>query len=168
MLRFVINVIELFDLGTNRTRVGIVVFSDGIHPIIHIDNEFSRVELKRRIMEAPFLKGGTRTGSAIQYIRKRGFSREHRRRNVANIAIILTDGQSAQTSKTIAEAKRAHRDGIYIFSIGIGDQIDRHEMKAIASEPAEDFMFEMDNFDALPFIRTILAIETCSGKHFCL
>ena len=168
MLRFVSNVIELFDLGTNRTRVGIVVFSDGIHPIIHIDNEFSRIELKRRMIEAPFLKGGTRTGSAIQYVRQRGFSREHIRKNVAHIAIILTDGQSAQTSKTIAEARRAHRDGIYLFAIGIGDQIDIHELKAIASEPTEDFMFEMDNFDALPSIKTILAIETCSGKVFSL
>lgn len=166
MLRFVSDVIELFDLGTNRTRVGIVVFSDGIHPIIHINNEFSRVELKRRIMEAPFLKGGTCTGSAIQFVRQQGFSREHMRRNVAHVAIVLTDGQSAQTSKTIAEAKRAHREGIYLFAIGIGDQIDRHELKAIASEPTEDFMFEMDNFDVLPSIKTILAIETCSGKIF--
>ena len=164
ILNFIKDVIDLFEIGPDRTRTGVVLFSDGINPLIQLNNTFTRSELKRKITDAPYLEGGTRTGSTLQYIRKRGFSREQARRHVAHIAIILTDGQSEDTQETMREAKLAHKQGIYLFVIGIGDQIDRQELRAIASDPVEDFMFEIDHFDALSSLKSILAIETCNGK----
>ena len=165
MLSFVNNVIDLFDIAPDKIRIGVVLFSDGINPLIHLDNTFSKSELKQKISNAPHLGGGTRTGATLQYIRKRGFSNEHARRHVAHLAIILTDGQSEDMDKTIREAKLAHKQGIYLFTVGIGDQIDRQELKVIASEPTEGFMLEISDFDALSSINSILAIKTCTGKY---
>ena len=164
MLRFVSDVVDIFDIGPDKTRIGVVLFSDGIHPIIHLNNDLSKDLLKQRIIDATYLQGGTRTGGALRYIRQRGFSKEYARSSVAHIAIILTDGQSSDIQVTVTEAERARNDGIYLFAIGIGGQIDLLELKAIASKPVNDFMFEIDNYDALASIKNILAIQTCTGK----
>ena len=165
MLSFVNSVINLFDIGPDRTRIGVVLFSDDINPLIQLDNIYSKSALRQKIKNAPYLEGGTRTGATLQYIRKRGFGQERARRHVAHIAILLTDGQSEDMEETIREAKLAHKQGIYLFAVGIGDQIDRQELRTIASTPSEDFMFEIDHFEALSSIKSILTIETCTGKY---
>ena len=164
MLQFVSDFVDVFDIGPTKTRIGVVLFSDGIHPIIHISNDFSRSELKKRIMEAKLLQGATRTGSVIKYLREYGFSKQYARASVAHVAILLTDGQSTDTHLTVSEAKLAQREGIYLYAVGIGDQIDRHELEMIASQPEDEFVFEIDNFNMLSSVLNILAIKTCNGK----
>ena len=51
---------------------------------------------------------------------------------------------------------------------GIGDQVDKTELQAIASKPASNYVFMIDNFDALTKIKEELAIKACEGRYIVL
>lgn len=46
------------------------------------------------------------------------------------------------------------------------EQVDEKELAAIASTPTDNFMFKIDNFDALQSIKDRLAVRTCNGRFF--
>lgn len=48
------------------------------------------------------------------------------------------------------------------------EQVDEKELAAIASTPTDNFMFKIDNFDALQSIKDRLAVRTCKGRFFFL
>ena len=78
--------------------------------------------------------------------------------------ILLTDGRSQNTLRTAYQASLAKRTGMYIFVIGIGQGVDRGELRAIASpgdDVVKDYVFNVADLDALTGIRNRLAIQTC-------
>ena len=63
----------------------------------------------------------TLTYDAIAALRTKIFSPEHGARDgVPRVCILLTDGQSTDKAKTLAEAEKAKEDGITIIGVGIG------------------------------------------------
>jgi len=50
-----------------------------------------------------------------------------------------------------------------VFAVGIGDDVDEQELRAIASEPSERFMYRVGNFALLDTIKDDLAITACEG-----
>ena len=84
---------------------------------------------------------------------------------MAHVIIILTDGQSTNTTHTVQEARAAREQGIYVFAVGIGPQVDVDELMDMASDPDENFVFHVDNFGGLKNIRELLAIKACDGKY---
>ena len=86
------------------------------------------------------------------------------RPNVAQIAIVLTDGLSADERQTAKEARIAHKLGIKTFAIGIGSGVDMIEIRNIASDPSDDFVFQVADFGSLDAIKETLAIKTCGVK----
>lgn len=61
------------------------------------------------------------------------------------------------------ESRRAHKAGIYLFAIGIGQFVDTLELNDIASNPDGDFVFQVDDYTALTSIKDLLAIKACQG-----
>lgn len=55
--------------------------------------------------------------------------RDVARREVAHIILVFTDGLSQKPDRTAREAELAKRDGIYLFSIGIGSSVERTELQ---------------------------------------
>ena len=97
-------------------------------------------------------------------MRETGFSQDIVRPNIPKIAIFLTDGLSRDEKRTAKEANLTHDAGITVFSIGIGDGIDLIEIRRIASDPDDSFVFQVDDFNSLDSIKDALAIKTCSVK----
>ncbi|KAK3096918.1 hypothetical protein FSP39_004752 [Pinctada imbricata] len=165
-LGFVSNVIDAFDVNQNHTRVGIVLFSDSEHVEIPLNNNLTKAELKTRVRQLKQRYGETNTGKAIAFLRNTGFSSVNSRPGVAHIAIVITDGQSMRPNVTKHEARLAHKEGIYIFAVGVGDISRDHdqELRSLASDPDDNFKFAVDDYDVLNQIRNILAIKTCQIK----
>ena len=86
------------------------------------------------------------------------------RPNAAKIAIIITDGKSQDPSATAQEAQRLRDKGVTIFSIGVGSGIQEAELKAMATDPDNQHVFVVNNFDALDLIKASLQRKTCEGK----
>lgn len=156
------DVIGMFDIGANRTRVGVAAFSTHYHPIINLGDHDDKDNLMAAVDKTPFFRGDTHTGRALENMRVRGFAEA--RRDVAHVGIVLTDGESFSREKTIYEAELTKKDGIYMFAIGIGYRYILEELVEIGSKPTKDFVFTVNSYDALKTIKDILAIRTCEGK----
>ncbi|KAK6180506.1 hypothetical protein SNE40_012649 [Patella caerulea] len=159
-LEFVRQVVDKFDLGTNKTRVGVITFSDGVHPVIPLDS-YKQSEFDAKLMKIPYLTGGTSTSAAIQFVRRVGFAGDKSRPEVARVAIVITDGQSRNLFETVEESRKAHKEGIYVFAVGVGRDVDDEEMMSIASDPDENFVFRVDDYNGLAKIEKLLAVKTC-------
>lgn len=158
-LHFVSQLLRFFDLGPERTRVGVAVFSDNVSEVVALSDAQTPHSIRHALTTSPYLTGGTNTGSALSWVRTQGFA--NARRDVAHVIIVLTDGQSANSTDTVKEARRAHQEGIYLFSVGIGNQTDVKELMDIASDPDENFVFHVDDFGGLKNILELLAIKAC-------
>ena len=161
-VRFTQDVVSIFDVGSDRTRVGVVLFSDSVHPIIDLAKYTAKTSLLSAIGHLQYIGGGTNTGEALTYVVDKMYNMDERE-GVPKVTIVLTDGQSQDKTTTIKEARRAHAAGISIFVIGIGGNTDESELRAIASQPEDEFLFEIENYSALEHIKHVLAIKACEG-----
>ena len=164
-LVFVQDLVTLFDISPTKTRVGLITYSDRVKPVIGLDATQEKSSLKELIANVTFMGGRTKSSEAFKFLREQGFSPDVARREVAHIVLTFTDGLSKNPRDTAREAELAKRQGIYLFSIGIGMSVEKTELADIASEPEEDFVFHVANFSVLNTIKDILAIKTCAVQQ---
>ena len=86
------------------------------------------------------------------------------RDGVANILIVMTDGESNEPTLTVQESNKLHQQNIKVFAIGIGSGADRTELGHIASDAK--YVFTVQNFDALSTLQTELRKTACAGLCF--
>ncbi|XP_041349211.1 cartilage matrix protein-like isoform X2 [Gigantopelta aegis] len=163
-IRFTQEVVGLFDIGSDRTRVGVVLFSDSVHPTIDLSRYTDKTSLLSAIRRLQYIGGGTHTGEALTFVVDKVYN-INEREGVPKIAIVLTDGQSYDKPTTIKEANRAHAAGISIFVIGIGLNTDESELRAIASDPDGEFLLQIESYSTLERFKRSLAIKACEVEY---
>ncbi|XP_067673461.1 collagen alpha-1(XXI) chain-like isoform X2 [Haliotis asinina] len=163
-IEFTSDVVDLFDIGPQKTRVGVILFSTKEYPVFGLTRFTDKPAMERAIEGIIQRVGGTQTQTALQYIREHEF-KEHVRPGVPQIAIVLTDGQSYDRSVTVHEATLNHEAGITTFVIGIGSGVDMTELSALASSPHTTYLHRIGDYSILQSIKTRLAIETCKVKY---
>lgn len=163
-VQFVQSVVKVFDIANEKTRVGIISFSHTTKMVLALDNSLTKSKLMSKIRNVEHIGGGTNTAEALRMVRQDGFRKDSERPGVAKIAIVLTDGLSINEDLTKREAKLTQLAGIKVFAIGIGHGIDLLEIKNIASNPDDDYVFQVDDFNSLETIKDVLAIKTCKVK----
>ncbi|XP_050409287.1 collagen alpha-5(VI) chain [Patella vulgata] len=160
-LQFTQDVVKIFDIGRERTKVGVALFSDTVYPQFDLNAYNSKGHIVDRIGKIGYRGGRTNTAEALSFLRTKVFTQDQVRQGVPRIAIVLTDGLSNYPDETVRESKELHLNGITVFVIGIGNQTDTNELKAIASNPDSEYAFHVNNFDALYSVKKTLAVKTC-------
>ncbi|XP_063158564.1 integrin alpha-D-like [Candoia aspera] len=164
MKQFVSEVIE--NLSGRDSLFALMQFSGNFRE--HFN--FKSQNPARLVMEVEQLHGWTKTASAIRKVVRELFIAEKGSRHGAmKILIVITDGSKrndiAQYWQVIPEAEQA---GIIRYAIGVGSAFStdkvQQELKDIASEPDDDHVFKVNNFNALKSIQDqlqnkIFAIE---------
>lgn len=107
-----------------------------------------------------YTHGGTQTHKAIELMFK-SFSH-----NVNNpkISIVITDGASFEPDLTRKSSQYAKDNGVAIFVIGVGDDVNTHETKDISSDPDARFLHQLNNFAGLSTIVQLFHPRNCKGK----
>ncbi|XP_065450317.1 integrin alpha-X-like [Chrysemys picta bellii] len=113
------------------------------------------------------LQGGTHTASAIREVVRELFtSSKGARGEATKVLIVITDGEKSgdplSYSDAISETERA---GIIRYAIGVGSAGQR-ELHEIASEPTNEHIFRVDNFDALQGIQSQLQEKFFAFKGY--
>lgn len=150
-----------FHIGSNKVRMASVTFSTSIHDTFQLTEYNSAYNLKQRISNIPYDDGGTNTHLALKYARETSFSYWYSRSGVAKIAVVITDGKSNSKSETIQEAVKLQNSGVIIFSVGVGEGVDRSELRGMASRSS--YVFDVATFSALDSIRDRLTKTACEG-----
>ncbi|XP_017708574.1 PREDICTED: collagen alpha-1(XXII) chain [Rhinopithecus bieti] len=162
--QWVANLVDTFEVGPDRTRVGVVRYSDRPTTAFELGLFGSREEVKAAARRLAYHGGNTNTGDALRYITALSFSpRSGGRpgdRAYKQVAILLTDGRSQDLVLDAAAA--AHRAGIRIFAVGVGEAL-KEELEEIASEPKSAHVFHVSDFNAIDKIRGKLRRRLCEN-----
>ena len=128
--------------------------------------ELSEHNATRTLVNALNLRytgGTTNTAAAIRTIRTQMFNQDDRK-DSPNIAIILTDGKSDNPTDTQNEALEARKAGIHIVAIGVGESINLPELKGIATDPDDESVFIVKDFNALTGTVDKMLKNLCNGQ----
>ncbi|KAK3591361.1 hypothetical protein CHS0354_040323 [Potamilus streckersoni] len=162
MESFLKQIVNNLDVGPNKVHVGLMQFSNYPSLEFPLDMYSSRQDVMAGIDKMQYMGGGTNTADAIKYMRSQLFSQNSgARSNVPRIAIVITDGRSANPTATQTEADNARVDNIGIVSIGVGPGVDVNELHNIADQPANQNSFTVSNYDQLQTIVGQLIQRAC-------
>ncbi|XP_049585447.1 collagen alpha-6(VI) chain [Syngnathus scovelli] len=160
---FLRTVVSGFDVGPDKVRVGLAQYTDEPYQEFLLKDHMDKNSLLDELERFPYRTGGTETGKAMDFIRTQFFtesagSRANQR--VPQIAVVITDGESADDVAEAARHLRQH--GVIVFAIGVG-QANLVELDAIANRPTDNFRFYIDSFQALQRLSVGLLQTVCTS-----
>ncbi|KAH3830568.1 collagen alpha-1(XII) chain-like [Dreissena polymorpha] len=157
--RFVINIVNILDIGPNLTKVGIITYNN--YPVrnMYLDQYTNKQDLINAIGNLTYSPGATDTDTALDLLRTDGFFGD--RSFAPNIAIVITDGYSSNPEQTKVAADKVKNTGTTVFAIGIGSEVQQGELNYISSDPDSSYVFFVANFTSLSSIENSVAKTTC-------
>jgi len=167
---FAKTIIDGFRYGLRDTHVGVLTFSEVGEVQIGLTETFDRVELDKKIKGLTYAGYRTNTNDALEVVGKNMFSMAGgARQGVPKVLIFLTDGKCTlcENKGVGASAKALKDQGVTIFAIGVTDAIGdegKEELKQIASQPSNDHMFLIKDFNSLKLSIGELQQKSCTVK----
>ncbi|XP_076097610.1 collagen alpha-5(VI) chain-like isoform X1 [Mytilus galloprovincialis] len=159
---FVKDFVKRYQIGPNNVQIGLVTFSTYASNQFYFNTYHDQASVLNKLNSIPYNSGSTHTDKGLQYARLfyvHGSS--HGQRAKANqIVVVLTDGQSSSPSSTTSQAKQLHDTGATVFAIGIGSNVNTHELQTIADSPHH--VYQVSGFDALNGIQYELNQAACA------
>ncbi|XP_059503102.1 collagen alpha-3(VI) chain-like [Stegostoma tigrinum] len=163
---FLFRVIKAFEIGENRFRFGLVQYSEKPQTEFHFNTYFTKQDILFHIWNMSYKGGGTKTGLALEYLMKDQLNKANGSRaeqGVPQIIIVLTDGRSQDD--VIPPSASLKSAEVIIFAIGVHQAVE-WELKEIASEPHERFVYHLDDFAALKgIVNDLVASVHTAAAH---
>lgn len=138
VIQFAKQTIYGLPVSQSQARVAVITYADSATIMFDLNKYNSAQEIRNALA---FSKAGgtTNTQEAIRRAYNEVFTTSRGDRpGVKNVMIVVTDGQSTQSSHmTIPEANNAKQNGIEIYSVGIGEYVNIAEIDGMASDPKQ-------------------------------
>ncbi|XP_005886151.1 PREDICTED: vitrin [Myotis brandtii] len=144
VLQFVANLSREFEISDTDTRIGAVQYTYEQRLEFGFDTYSTKPDILNAIKRVGYWSGGTSTGAAINYALEQLF--EESKPNKRKLMILITDGKSYDDIRIPAMA--AHHKGVITYAVGIAWAA-QEELDVIATHPAKDHAFFVDEFDNL-------------------
>ncbi|TRY54520.1 hypothetical protein DNTS_033389 [Danionella cerebrum] len=158
---FLENLVNAFDVGIDKTRIGLAQYSGDPRIEWHLNGFSTKEAVIDAVKNLPYKGGNTLTGLALTYILENSFKPESGARdNVPRIGILITDGKSQDD--IIPPAQTLRNSGVELFAIGVKNA-DENELKAIASEPEDTHVYNVADFSVMGTIVDSLIRKVCDG-----
>nr|KAF6449337.1 vitrin [Rousettus aegyptiacus] len=144
VLQFVANLSKEFEISDTDTRIGAVQYTYEQRLEFGFDAYSTKPDILNAIKSVGYWSGGTSTGAAISFALEQLFKKS--KPNKRKLMILITDGRSYDDIRIPAMA--AHHKGVITYAIGVAWAA-QDELDIIASYPAKDHAFFVDEFDHL-------------------
>ena len=151
----IIGLLDELILGEDNVKFGLVLYSSNITHVLGLSS--NKEQIRTQVAALVHARQGTNTHLGIREMTMM-FAQEGRK-GVQKAGIVITDGISKDTKKTIAAAGKAKSKNINMFSVGITKHIDMDELKSIAS--SADNVILLTNFGELKTVMTTLIKRIC-------
>ena len=145
VLSFIKHIVYGLEFSFDRTRVALATFSDRTDVKFHLNTYNNKYDVLSALAFR-MTRGRTNTQEALRIARDDMFSsRNGDRSGVANKLVILTDGGSNMGSdQTLLRAQALKNDGVMIYVVSIGQEIDYNEINGISSGSTEPFVLRLE------------------------
>ncbi|KAL1259248.1 hypothetical protein QQF64_009825, partial [Cirrhinus molitorella] len=158
---FLENLVNAFDVGIDKTRIGLAQYSGDPRIEWHLNGFTTKDAIIDAVKNLPYKGGNTLTGLALTYILENSFKPESGARDdVPKIGILITDGKSQDD--VVPPAQTLRSAGVELFAIGVKNA-DENELKAIASEPEATHVYNVADFSIMSTIVDGLTRKVCDG-----
>ncbi|KAF5901087.1 collagen alpha-1(XIV) chain isoform X1, partial [Clarias magur] len=158
---FLENLVNAFDVGINKTRIGLAQYSGDPRIEWHLNAFTTKDAVIDAVKNLPYKGGNTLTGLALKYILKNSFKPESgSRSNVPKIGILITDGKSQDAVEVPAQSLKDA--GVEVFAIGVKNA-DENELKIISSQPHDTHTYNVADFSIMNTIVEGLTRTVCNG-----
>ena len=118
-LRFVSSVIEQYELGPSKVRVGLMTFSTNPRILLHLNDFKTKSEIVSMLENTPWVGGDTQLDKAFNLLMSEGMSPAFGgRSNVPQIVIVITDGRSTSPEKTDLAIRELRQRNYIVYAIG--------------------------------------------------
>ncbi|XP_034856798.1 vitrin isoform X2 [Mirounga leonina] len=144
VLQFVANITKAFEISETDTRIGVVQYTYEQRLEFGFEDYTTSSDVLSAISRVGYWSGGTSTGTAINYALEQLFKKS--KPNKRKLMILITDGRSYDDVRIPAMV--AHHKGVITYAIGVAWAA-QDELEVIATHPAEDHAFFVDEFDSL-------------------
>jgi protocadherin Fat 4 len=165
-LQFINNVHNFFEIGLDRTRVGMVTYSTRSRIAFDLNDHTSRNSLRRAVNAIRYPGGYTRTAQALAYARFLFNDNNNRgvrpvMDGIPRVAVLITDGKS-NLQPLGQEPQKLKDSGVVVYSVGIGN-IDLDELLEISSDPDQLYVYLLRRYsDASNFV-DLLGATLCES-----
>ncbi|KAL2081858.1 hypothetical protein ACEWY4_021676 [Coilia grayii] len=158
---FIATMAGAFDIGEDKTRIGVVQYSTDTRLEFNLNQYSRRGELLRAINNLPYKGGNTMTGEAMDFLLKNSFTEAAgSRKGFPKVAMIITDGKSQDPVE--GYARKLKNSGVEIFVLGI-KEADETEMRQIASTPYNTHVYNVPDFNVIKSVQQQLITEVCTA-----
>ena len=161
---FINEVISTFDIGEDKSRAGVVTFSQDAELSIQLNSHYEIASLKDAVETIPLMGNTTRIDKALRLAQDLVFlERNGGRVGLPKVLILLTDGSQTEgedQEDPVHVANEIRASGIKLLVIGIGSGIDRAELIKIGG--GDRNVFTAASFDQLIEGKFIQKISTGS------
>ncbi|MGB2695492.1 MAG: VWA domain-containing protein, partial [Dehalococcoidia bacterium] len=157
LVQFAVDLTESFKVSTNSAHIGVVQFSSFTRLEIALsDNQQAVVNAIENMVQYHDLTdiAGGINRAQIEF-------NAHGRAGVPQAMIVVTDGVQTVAGDPVVAATTVKAKGKKIFSVGVGDSISTQLLSDIASDPDDQHVFFVDQFDQLVEILDELVDVTC-------
>jgi len=154
-----------FTIGPDATQIGIAQYSDNPRLEFGLDTHMDVPSLIAGVGGMRYKGGNTATGKALTFALDQVFGRSSRP-NAQKVVLVITDGESLQDTVT-EPARRLRENGVEIFSIGVGDEINLLELQDMATDPDTNHVFQVGGYNAISGITAQVLKDICRIKVIC-
>lgn len=165
-LNFTAEFIKGFQVGPQHVQFGLVTFSNYGRSEFYFNTYKDLQSILHKLETINYSGGSTHTESGLSSAKFHFYSHHGARPNAQKIAIVLTDGQSYSTSRTIQKANDLKGMGVKVISVGIGSSVSQTELNGIATDLQH--VFNVTDFNALNSIQYEIKTAACAGKYGCI
>ena len=137
---FLKEMVNRLDVGLTKTRIGMATYDDGSNRIFYLETYDDVSDILDEI-DALELEGGDRSlYDGLRALTDSQFrSSRGDRDEVENVAVVIATGAAnADETRTIDKAQDVQDDGVYIFAVGLSNDVDKAEIAAISSPPQKE------------------------------
>uniref|UniRef100_A0A672LEC8 Collagen alpha-1(XII) chain n=1 Tax=Sinocyclocheilus grahami TaxID=75366 RepID=A0A672LEC8_SINGR len=156
---FLEELVKSFDIGLDKVQISLVQYSRDPHTEFALNKHDDNAAVLNAVRTFPYRGGSTNTGKAMTYVREKIFiPARGARDNVPRVMVLITDGKSSDSFKN--PANKLRDADVEIFAVGVKDAV-RSELEAIANAPADNHVFEVEDFDSFQRISKELTSSIC-------
>ncbi len=166
-LQFLSQLVNLFAISPEATKIGAVVFSERVFLEFSLDTYTDAQSVKNAINAIDYLGQTTNTPEGLRVTKDQCFNTANGDRpNIPNLAIFISDGvpfPPERRDPAIREAEALKNAGVSVVAIGVTEIIDKDLLRIISSLPqveGQNF-FTATDFTVLGEIRRAVGEGTC-------
>ena len=170
---FIQYIVRQMKIGVDRTRVGVIVFSESsfVKTMIGLNDYHSLDDIQKAISNIAYQDNNTggyvNIGKALDKARTDIYEQGNREQ-IPNVCIVLTVGKGFRDNITGPSQALKNYEGTKILVVGMGKIHERSELEVMASTPAEDFVITEDwtQFSQVRGVAERVRDALCSGEVY--